>query len=49
MHSVFNTNPPSFTIDEVDDVLHHHLELQSISDLKELYSDRDQNFLFSTN
>ena len=35
MHSVFNTNPPSFTIDEVDDVLHHHLELQSISDLKE--------------
>ena len=49
MHSVFNTNPPSFTIDEVDDVLHHHLELQSISDLKELYSDRDQNFLFSNN
>ena len=49
MHSVFNTNPPSFTIDEVDNVLDCHLEFQNHSYLKELYSDRDQNFLFSNN
>ena len=49
MHSVFNTNPPSFTIDEVGNVLRRHLGFQSHSDLNELYSDRDQNFLFSDN
>ena len=42
MKSVFDTNPPSFTINEAEQLLKKRYNI--LGELKELYSDRDQNF-----
>ena len=46
MKSVFNVSPPAFTKSEIADIARKHYRITG--DFDELFSDRDQNFLFTT-
>ena len=47
MSSIFITKPPSFSINDINKLIHQHFNFQNHHKIIELYSDRDQNFTFS--